>query len=166
MIRFAAGIAIIIFTLMLGGYTYFDNASGYESRTYALEDALSKRDAGKDLQKRIKDIRNVSLENGTVQKLNLERMLDIGAPRLDLRIIGQPLIRGNNKALARYTFRVAGPTTYPEAQAVLERMTRLPGFVPYSFCFACTSTPRGAPPELSMVQIEGYIYAFDEDTFY
>ncbi len=166
MIRFAAGIAIIVFTLMMGGYKYFDNASNFESREYALSDALDKRDAGKDLQKRIAEIRRVSQEIRFVQKNELERALDIGAPRLDLRIIGQPLIRGNNKALARYTFRIAGPATYAEAQGVLERMTRLPGFVPYSFCFACSSTPRGAPPELSMVQIEGYIYAYDKDTFY
>ncbi len=166
MIRFSAGLAIIIFTAILGLYKYFDNVAMIDSRTYALEDALEKRDAGKNLQVRIAEIRRISQDIRFVQKNELERALDIGAPRLDLRIIGQPLIRGNNKALARYTYRISGPSTYPEAQAVLERMTRLPGYVPYSFCFGCTATPRGAPPELSMVQIEGYIYAYDKDTFY
>ncbi|PZP38484.1 MAG: hypothetical protein DI585_07255 [Pseudomonas fluorescens] len=166
MIRFAAGLAIIIFAAILGVYKYMANTSDYESRTYALSDALDKRDAGKDLQQRITTIRRISQEIRFVQKNELERALDIGAPRLDLRIVGQPLIRGNNKALARYVFRITGPSTFEEANAVLKRMATLPGFVPYSFCFACSAPPRGAPPELSMVQIEGYIYAYDKDTLY
>lgn len=166
MIRFAAGLAIIIFAAILGIYKYLGNSSDFESRSYALEDALSKRDAGKDLQQRIRVIRKISLLNEDAQKFNIERMLDIGAPRLEWKFVGQPTIRGNNKALFRYTFRITGPATFAETNALLARMTQLPGFVPYRYCFACSATPRGTPPELSMVQIEGYVYAYDSATLY
>lgn len=166
MIRFAAGLAIIIFSGILGLYKYFDNASDYDNRGAALEDALSKRDAGKDLQQRIRVIRKISLLNEDAQKFNIERMLDIGSPRLEWKFVGQPTIRGNNKALFRYTFRVTGPATFDEANALVGRMGQLPGFVPYRFCFACSATPRGTPPELSMVNIEGYLYAYDSATLY
>jgi hypothetical protein len=166
MIRFAAGLAIIIFAAIMGIYKYMENNSDYESRTAALSDAMDKRDAGKDLQKRIVVIRKTGLEMQTVQKFDLERMLDIGAPRLELRIIGQPLIRGSNKALARYVFRITGPATFAETNALMARMTTLPGFIPYRYCFACSAPPRGTPPELSMVTIEGYLYGFDKDTLY
>lgn len=166
MIRFSAGLAIIIFSAILGIYKYMGNASDFENRSAALEDALSKRDAGKDLQQRISVIRKMGLESQSVQKFDLERMLDIGAPRLELRIIGQPLIRGSNKALMRYVYRVTGPATFAEANNVVLRMTQLPGFVPYRFCFACSAPPRGTPPDLSMIQIEGYLYGFDKDTLY
>lgn len=166
MIRFAIGLAIIIFASILGLYKYFGNASDFESRTWALEDALGKRDEGKDLQKRIAVIRKLGFEIRNVQKNELERLLDVPSPRIELRIVGQPLIRGTNKALARYVFRISGPATYDESYKILARMSNLPGFVPYRFCFACSAPPRGAPPELSMVQIEGYIYAYDPDTLY
>jgi hypothetical protein len=166
MIRFAVGLAIIIFSLILGIYKYFGNQSDLESRTYALQEALDKRDAGKDLQKRIAVIRKLGLEIKSIQKNELERLLDIPSPRIELRIVGQPLVRGNNKALARYVFRVSGAASYTEAYTILDRMSDYPGFVPYRFCFACSAPPRDAPPELSMLQIEGYIYAYDPDTLY
>lgn len=166
MIRFAVGVAIIIFSAILGLYKYFDNAASYESRSIALEEALGKRDAGKDLQQRIRVIRTISLLNEDAQKFNIERMLDIGAPRLEWKFVGQPTIRGNNKALYRYTFRVTGPATFAEANDLVKRMSQLPGFVPYRFCFACSAAPRGTPEELSMVNIEGYVYAYDSATLY
>lgn len=166
MVRFAAGLAIIIFAGILGIYKYFGNQSDYETRAFALEDALDKRDAGKDLQKRIAVVRKMGFEIKSIQKNELERLLDIPSPRVELRIVGQPLIRGNNKALARYVFRVTGPATFDETYTILNRMTNMPGFVPYRFCFACSAPPRGAPADLSMIQIEGYIYAYDPDTLY
>lgn len=165
MIRFAAGLAIIIFAGILGTYKYFSNASDFESRTEALQDALGKRDAGKDLQERIRVIRKISLLNEDAQKFNIERMLDIGAPRLEWKFVGQPTIRGN-KALFRYVFRVTGPASFQESNDLITRMSQLPGFVPYRMCFACSAPPRGTPPELSMVQIEGYVYAYDSATLY
>lgn len=166
MIRFAAGLAIIIFSGILGMYKYLDNAADYESRSIALEDALNKRDAGKDLQQRIRVIRKISVLNEDAQKFNIERMLDIGSPRLEWKFVGQPTVRGNNKSLFRYTFRVTGPATFAETNALIARMAQLPGFVPYRMCFACSATPRGTPTELSMVNIEGYLYAYDSATLY
>jgi|GEM_PF-1766872 len=166
MIRFAAGLAIIVFSLILGIYRYLDNADTYDARAQALSDSLEKRDQGKNLQERIKVIRSISLENKSVQKYTLENMLDIKAPRMEWRTVGQPLVRGANRALYRYNFRISGPSTFAESQALMERMVKMPGFVPYSYCFACSSVPRGTEPGLNMVQIEGYLYAYDPDKLY
>jgi hypothetical protein len=166
MIRFAAGLAIIVFTAILGIYKYLDIASDANSRQAALYDALDKRDQGKNLQQRIREIRRISALNDDAKKLDIERLLNIGAPGMEWRFVGQPLTRGSNKALYRYTFRIAGPSTYNDSQDLLERMNQLPGFVTYRYCFACTEAPRGTAPGLSMVQIEGYYYAYDPATFY
>lgn len=166
MIRFAAGLAIIVFTAILGIYKYLDISSDYNSRQAALYDALDKRDQGKNLQQRIREIRRISALNDDAKKLDIERLLNIGAPGLEWRFVGQPLTRGSNKALYRYTFRIAGPSTYNDSQDLMERMNQLPGFVTYRYCFACTEAPRGTAPGLSMVQIEGYYYAYDPATFY
>lgn len=166
MIRFAAGLAIIVFTAILGLYKYLDISGNFDARQAALYDALDKRDQGKNLQQRIREIRRISALNDDAKKLDIERLLNIGAPGMEWRFVGQPLTRGANKALYRYTFRIAGPTTYPESQDLLERMHKLPGFIAYRYCFACTEPPRGTEPGLSMVQIEGYLYAYDPATFY
>ncbi len=165
MIKFTAGIAIFIFALIFGIYRYTSNSSAFAEREAALYEAQDKRDLGKDIQQRINVVRKMSLVNNDAQKFNIERLLDIGAPRLEWKFQGQPLIRGN-RALFRYTFRVSGPSTHAEVQELLGRMNALPGFVPYRYCLNCTAAPRGTPESLRMVQIEGYLYAYDPGTLF
>ncbi|MBI1309334.1 MAG: hypothetical protein GC129_05775 [Proteobacteria bacterium] len=166
MIKFSAGLAILVFALVLGFYRYTSLSSQIEDTQGALQDSLEKRDEGKNLSERIRNVRKISVVTSDAQKFNIERMLGIGSPGMEWRFIGQPLIRGNNRALFRYTFRISGPSTFAEGQALLERMARLPGFVPYRFCFACTQNPRGTPDDLRVVQIEGYLYAYDPNALY
>jgi hypothetical protein len=166
MIRFAAGLAIIVFTAILGIYRYLDLAESYTTRQDALSEALDKRDQGKNLKERIVGVRKTAMMDDDARKSNVERLLDIGAPRLEWKTVGQALVRDSNKAILRYTFRITGPATYADVQSLLERMNTMPGFVVYRMCFACTATPRGTPAELSMVQIEGYLYAYDPATLY
>lgn len=165
MIRFTIGVAILIFSLLYGAYQYTSNSSAQAEREAALAEALDKRDEGKDLQQRIREIRRISIVNGDAQKFNLERVLEIGAPRLEWRFQGQPLVRGN-RALFRYTFRISGPSTAAEASAVLQRMNALPGFVPTRYCLNCSQPPRGTDPGLRMVLIEGFLYAYDPGTLF
>lgn len=166
MIKFIVGFAILVFTGILGVYKYSELSGREEDLSLAISEALDKRDQGKDLNERIRTVRKFSVTTTDAQKFNMERMLDIGAPGMEWRFVGQPLIRGNNRSLFRYTFRISGPTTYAKSQDLLFRMNKLPGFVPYRYCFNCTQTPKNTPAELRMVQIEGYLYAYDPNTLY
>jgi hypothetical protein len=163
MLRFTLGTALLIFALLYGGYQYTANRGALADLDTALLESLDKRDQGKDLQQRIRGIRQLSIINEDAQKFNLERILEIGAPRLEWRFQGQPLVRGN-RALFRYSFRVTGPSTAAEATLLLERMTALPGFVPTRYCLNCSQAPRGMDAGLRMVLIEGYLYAYDPGT--
>jgi hypothetical protein len=165
MIRFTTGIAILIFSLLYGAYQFTSNRTALAEREAALYEALDKRDEGKDLQQRIREIRRISLVNGDAQKFNLERLLEIGAPRLEWRFQGQPLVRGS-RALFRYSFRISGPSTAAEASSLLQRMNALPGFVPTRYCLNCSQPPRGTDPSLRMVLIEGFLYAYDPGTLF
>jgi len=166
MIRFAAGLALIIFTVIVGVYKYLDISQTYQRQQAALADALEKRDQGKNLQQRIRVVRTTSLETKAVETYKLASMLDVPTPRMEMRIVGQPLVRGTNKSLYRYNFRITGPGTHAEAQKLLERMVKLPGFIAYRYCLACSNTPRGTDPALVMVLMEGYLYAYDPDKLY
>jgi len=165
MIRFTLGVAIMIFSLIYGIYQFTSHRSIRLEREAALTEALEKRNEGKDLQQRIREIRRLSMVNGDAQKFNLERVLEIGAPRLEWRFQGQPLVRGN-RALYRYSFRISGPSTAAEATALLQRMNGLPGFVPTRYCLNCNQPPRGTDPGLRMVMIEGFLYAYDPGTLF
>jgi hypothetical protein len=165
MIRFTAGLAILVFALIFGAYQYTSMKSDFAEREIALDEAMGKREQGKDIQQRITSIRRLSFVNNDAQKFNLERLLGIGAPRLEWRFQGQPLVRGN-RSLFRYTFRISGPATHAEAQDLLARMNALPGFVPFRYCLNCTAAPRGTPEGLRTVLIEGYLYAYDPGTLF
>jgi hypothetical protein len=160
MIRFTIGIALMIFSLLYGGYQFFSNRSAMRDLELALQESLDKRDQGKDLQERLRAVRRISLVNEDAQKFNLERVLDIGAPRLEWRFQGQPMIRGN-RAMYRYSFRISGPSSAEEVARLLAKMNTLPGFVPTRYCLNCSQPPRGTDPNLRMVIIEGFLYAYD-----
>ena len=163
MIRFTVGMAILIFALLYGAYQYTSNRSTIADLRMAVQEAIDKRDQGKDLQQRLKSVRRISFVNEDAQKFNLERVLEIGAPRLEWRFQGQPLVRGN-RALFRYAFRISGPSTAAEATNLIGRMNSLPGFVLTRYCLNCTTAPRGTDPMLRMVLIEGFLFAYDPGT--
>jgi hypothetical protein len=166
MMRFAAGIAILLLTAIWGIYTYSQNSDLYQVKQAGYEDALTRREEGKNLQQRIRDIRKNSMVAGDDQKFTVERLLDIGAPRMEWKFVGQPRVYGANKALYRHTFRIAGPATYQDSQELMRKLATLPGFVPYRYCFGCALTPKGVPDNVKMVQVEGYLYVYDPNTFY
>ena len=160
MIRFTAGIALLIFSLLYGGYQFFSNRTTMNDLQMALQESLDKRDQGKDLQERLRSVRRISLVNEDAPKFNLERVLEIGAPRLEWRFLCHPMIL-RNRAMYRYSFRVSGPSSAEEVARVLAKMNTLPGFVPTRYCLNCSQPPRGTDSSLRMVIIEGFLYAYD-----
>lgn len=165
MIRFTLGLSLICLTFILGGYMWLQNRDLVQARQDGLYRLMQERDDAQDLQRRISSIKKLSLVRGDDQKLTLERMLDIGTPGMELRFIGQA--QGSaERGLLRHTFRISGPATFGEAQSVLERMASLPGFTSYKFCYACARAPKGTPQNRKMVDIEGYLYVYDPNTFY
>lgn len=166
MMKFTAGLAILLLAAIWGIYAYNQNSDMYAIKQAGLEEAQGRRDEGKNLQGRIRDIRKNSMVAGDDQKFTVERLLGIGAPRMEWKFVGQPRVYGNNKALYRHTFRIAGPATYAESQELMRKLATLPGFVPYRYCFGCALAPKGTPPNVKMVQVEGYLYVYDPNTFY
>lgn len=166
MIRFTIGIALLCFTAIIGSYVYFDKVDMLEIKQSGLRDVQSRRDQGKQLQTRIKTIRKTSMVQGDDQKFTIERLLDIGAPGMELRFVGQPRTLGGNKALYRHTFRINGPATFMETQKLVEKLSKLPGFTTYKYCYGCTKVRKGTPENMKMIQIEGYLYVYDPNTLY
>ncbi|MDD9911613.1 MAG: hypothetical protein OXR68_05450 [Alphaproteobacteria bacterium] len=161
MMRFTLGLALIVFTVIIGLYQYLENADLLAAKERGLLEVHERLDNAKNLQARVKNIRKVSMLMGDDQKFTLERLLDIGAPGMELRFVGQPRYAGGNRALFRHTFRITGPATFANSTKVLEKMASLPGFAPYKYCLGCSNPPKGSPEHLKMVQIEGYLYVYD-----
>lgn len=166
MMKFTAGLAILLLSFVWGIYSYTENRDLMQIKLAGLDDAVSKRDEGRNLQERIRNVRRTSMVAGDDQKFTVERLLDIGAPRMEWRFVGQPRQYGANKALYRHTFRIAGPATYTESQELMRRLATLPGFAPYKYCYGCALAPKGTPANTKMVQVEGYLYVYDPNTFY
>lgn len=165
MIRFTLGLAVVFITVVLGGYMWFNNKSLILAKTDGLYRAQQERDEALNLKGKIRNIRKLSLVRGDDQKLTLERMLDIGNPGMELRFVGQAQSAGD-AGLLRHTFRISGPATFDESLSVVKRMAQMPGFNMYKYCFACSRAPKGTPASRKMVDIEGYLYVYDPNTFY
>ncbi|MCP5405450.1 MAG: hypothetical protein H6922_04420 [Pseudomonadaceae bacterium] len=166
MVRFMLGSAILLLTMVWGLYSHSSNSDLYQVRLAGLEEAETRRDEGKNLQQRIKVIRAISMAAGDDQKFNIERALKIGSPGLELRFIGQPRVYGGNRALIRHTFRISGPATYAESESLVRKLVTSAGYAPYKYCYGCGLPPKNTPPDKKMVQVEGYLYVYDPQTFY
>lgn len=166
MIRFILGAMLLLVTLIWGIYSYTSNGDLYEIKLSGLDEAETRRDEGKNLQQRMKTIRKISMATGEDQKFTIERQLQIGSPGMDFRFVGQPRVYGSNRALYRHTFRITGPATYAVSQEVVRKLVTLPGYVPTKYCFGCALPPKNTPDTMKMVQIEGYVYVYDPNTFY
>ncbi len=166
MIRFMAGLVILFLAIVWGLYSYSDKSDLYEIKLAGLAEAESKRDEGQNLQDRIRTVRKVAMVAGDDQKFTIERLLDIGAPNMEWKFIGQPKVYGSNRAIYRHTFRISGPATYLEGQEMVRKLVTLPGYVPTKFCYGCGLAPKGTAPEKKMVNVEGYLYVYDPNTFY
>lgn len=161
MIRFAAGLALMVLALIIGSWKWFDQQGQYEAKMAGLEDATAKRDEGADLTQRVKRMRAQSMASGDDQKFTIERLLDIGTPGMEWRFVGQPRTTGGSRMLYRHTFRIIGPATFTQSQELMRRLVTLPGFVPYRYCYNCGLAPKGTPADQRMVQMEGYLYVYD-----
>ncbi len=161
MIKFAAGLALMVMSLIIGTWKWFDQSADYKAKVAGLEDATSKREEGLDLNQRVKKVRAQSMQTGDDQKFTIERLLDIGPPGMEWRFIGQPRTIGGSRMLYRHTFRIVGPSTFGQSEELMRRLVTLPGFVPTRYCYACGLVPKGTPEDQRMVQIEGYLYVYD-----
>jgi hypothetical protein len=166
MMRFTVGLGLLIITLIVGIYSYTDQLAQLDAKERGVAEALEKRDAGKNLQVRIRELRKSGLVAGEDQKFTIERLLNIGAPGLEWRFIGQPRPFASNRALYRHTFRITGAASYAQLNEVVRRLATLPGFAPYRACFGCGLPPKDAPEGAHSVQLEGYVYVYDPATFY
>ena len=161
MMRFTFGLAILVFTVIIGLYQYFENTSLIEAKERGLRDVKQRLDDALTLQERVKNVRNISMLEGDDQKFPLERALNIGEPGMQLRFVGQARYAGSNRGLFRHTFRITGPATFEDTVQVLQTMSGIKGFAPYKYCIGCANTPKGTPDGFRMVQIEGYLYVYD-----
>lgn len=161
MMRFTIGLALLVFTLIIGLYQYYDNSSLIEAKQRGLRNVEERLNDALTLQERVKNIRNVTMLQGDDQKFPLERALNIGEPGMEFRFVGQPRYAGSNRGLFRHTFRITGPATFEDTVKVLNTMAGIKGFAPYKYCIGCTAAPKGTPKGFEMVQIEGYLYVYD-----
>lgn len=161
MIRFTLGLIIFALTIVMGGYMYFQNLSIIESRRNALATIQEEKEDGIKLKERIKNIRKMSTVSGDDQKFTIERTIGIGAPGLELKFIGQPRTAGGSRAMYRHTFRITGPATFQKSLDTVRKISVMPGFAIYKYCYACAQAPKDTPENEKMVQIEGYLYVYD-----
>lgn len=162
MIRFMTGLALLIFSSIVGFYQYMENTDTIALRQRMLSEKIEEQEQTADLQTRLANLKRTTFTQGEDQKFNIERLLGIGAPGLEFSFIGQPRgIGGSAQVLYRHTFRIQGPTEFLTTFQVLRKLAATPGFVVYRLCYACTNVPKDTPSNLRMALIEGYLYVYD-----
>lgn len=164
MMKFTLGFAILVFTIIVGSYKYFENIDLIEAKQRGLIEAKDKRDRYIRIEQRTKQIPKFAVARGNDKKNIIERLLKIGEPGLTFNFIGQARRHDAHLGIIRHNFKISGPSTFVKAQALLKSMQTLPslpGFVVYDICFNCATTNKQLNEDEHMVNIEGYLYAYD-----
>tara|TARA_R110000868_G_scaffold218576_2_gene469328 strand:- start:253631 stop:254137 length:507 start_codon:yes stop_codon:yes gene_type:complete len=164
MMKFTLGFAILVFTAIVGSYKYLENEDLIIAKERGLQEAISKRDQYLRIEQRTKQIPKFAVVRGDDKKNTIERLLEIGEPGLNFNFIGQARRQDAHLGIIRHNFKIAGPATFEETQNLLKKMqtlAALPGFVVYDICFGCAVTNKELKQNEHMVNIEGYLYAYD-----
>lgn len=164
MMKFTLGIAIIIFTSIVGSYKYLENEERIIAKQRGLISETEKRERFLRIEQRSKQIPKFAVVRGDDKKNIIEKLLEIGEPGLKFNFIGQARREDAHLGIIRHTFKISGPATFAETQKLLKTMQTLPsmpGFVVYSTCFGCGATNKKLEEGEHMVNIEGYLYAYD-----
>ncbi|MAF31362.1 MAG: hypothetical protein VXY83_04670 [Pseudomonadota bacterium] len=164
MMKFTLGIAILVFTAIVGSYKYMENEDLIVAKKRGLIEAKDKLDRYQRIEQRSKQIPKFAVVRGDDKKNIIERLLEIGEPGLKFNFIGQARRQDAHLGIIRHTFKITGPATFNETQELLKKMQTLPslpGFVIYNLCFGCGATNEQLAEDQHMINIEGYLYAYD-----
>lgn len=161
MMKFTLGIAILVFTLIVGSYEYMDNETLIAAKQRGLKEAEAKRDRYNRIERRSKQVSQFAIPRGEDKKNTIERLLNIGEPGLKFSFIGQARRETAHLGIIRHTFKISGPATFAEASKVIADLHERPGFVVYRTCFDCGFSKKELAENQHIVNIEGYLYAYD-----
>jgi len=161
MMRFAIGLAIIAFTIIVGTYQFFEDVDSINARQQGLERSLKKQKKFMKIQKQSKNLASNAVAKGDDKKNKIERQLGIGKPNLSFSFVGQS--NEQNKPLFRHTFKITGFSKFDHYLTTMRNLDKLPGFIVYNTCYGCIAKKvrtKRADDEHS-VTIEGYLYVYD-----
>lgn len=164
MMKFTLGFAILVFTFIVGSYKYYENIDLITAKERGLVEAKEKRDRYLRIEQRTKQIPKFAVVRGDDKKNIIERLLEIGEPGLSFNFIGQALRQDAHLGIIRHNFKISGPASFDTVQTLLKKMQTLPslpGFVVYDICFGCATSNKQLDENEHMVNIEGYLYAYD-----
>lgn len=161
MLRFTFGLAILIFTVIVGSYKYLDNEALIAAKERGLQEAENKRERYKRIDRRSKQVSQFSIPRGEDKKNTIERLLKIGEPGLKFSFIGQAQRETAHLGIIRHTFKIEGNVTFQKALSVLNDVHQRPGFIVHGICFDCGFRREKKDPKKHFVKMEGYLYAYD-----
>lgn len=163
MMRFTVGLSILIFTIIVGAYQFFQNKQTVTQRERGFVSVQQKLRQNQQLVESMKLVRERAMERGSDQKFTIERLIGIGEPGLSFEFVGRPTTSGSvdDRTFYRHTYRITGVSDFNSALVALKKLTQTSGFTVNKFCMNCTRTPRNAPTGFKTVQIEGYLYVYD-----
>lgn len=166
MMKFTIGAAILVFTVIVGSYQFFQDKETLNQRERGLVQVRQKLHQSKQLLERLQLVRERAMERGQDQKFTIERALGIGDPGLQLQFVGRPQSAdgGDSRTFYRHTYRITGLSDFQTAWQVVRKLVEVPGFSIHKFCMNCTRTPRNTPTGYRTVQIEGYLYVYDPNS--
>lgn len=165
MMKFTIGIALLAFTLIVGGYRFSNNMELISSRENSVQSAQDTFQRSQQLKQSVKGINKRAIPIQDSQKSSIERMLAIGQPGPSFTYVGQPVYGSGDRSFYKYTYRIKGPATFEKAMAIVNLISENKGFTISKFCFACGRLPRNTDESLKMVDIEGDVYIYDPKAF-
>ena len=162
MMKFTIGLALLIFTIIVGSYEYADNEDLMRAKERGLEEMQAKKERYLRIEQRSKQISEFSIPRGEDKKNTLEKMLEIGEPHFKFSFIGQARRDTAHLGIIRHTFRIEGPATFEDTLTLLEKLRDKPGFVVTRTCFNCKyNKSQKIETGQYITTIEGYLYAYD-----
>ncbi len=155
MLKFSIGIGLIIFSIFVGSFKYFDNVDQIAAKERAVKTAERQSLEIKQFSSRFQRAAQSAIPKGQDKRANVQRMLSLDGRSLELTYTRED--NNNQSRMFYHEYLISGEANFERITRLLSVVANAPGFTINSVCLNCKHSVVSAKG-LIPIEIRGRLY--------
>lgn len=155
MLQFSIGMGLMIFSIFVGSFKYFDNVDQIIAKERAIKTAERQALEVKQFSSRFNRARESAVRKGEDKRANIQRMLSLDGRSLELTYTRED--NNNSSRMFYHEYMISGNVGFERVTRVLSVVAQAPGFTIQSVCMNCKHTSVSSKG-LIPIEIKGRLY--------
>lgn len=159
MLQFSIGIGLIIFSIFVGSFKYFDNVDQIVAKERAIKTAERQVLEVKQFSSRFNRAKESAIRKGEDKRANVQRMLSLDGRSLELTYTKED--NNNTNKMFYHEYLISGEVNFERITRVLSVLSQASGFTIQSVCMNCKHSAVSAKGSIP-IEIRGRLYVTNQ----